>query len=439
MNRWITCLLVVALAAAVSACGGPESLPPAPEEAKAVQDKPAEPEEAAQTAPEKKPAEKAPEPQKPEKPATAQKPANESAANAITQVAKTQPPANASAGAQPKIMSPEPIHNFGNQRTDKDVEHNFVIRNVGEGTLVIRQVRTSCGCTVAQPEDKTLEPGAETRVKAKLKLRGRQGPQTKTITVESNDPENPVFKLQFKGTAIPPIKMEPQRILFGKVMDDESRSETVKITTTEEDLTFNIESVDASGIEGMEHELETIKEGKEYALEVRLPEGLPSGHHNGRFVIRTDNESHRVLLVRVNVQIVGFVEVMPPLVNLRYSDDPEKKATQYLRASKGRAEKFAITEVVPPIESMDVELQPRGDGEYLIKLIDMPLDDTLDGKELVVRTNLEEKPEIRVPFRVIKPRRTRGAVRPAVNRPAQVKTNQQKAGAQDASKPEKAE
>ncbi len=128
----------------------------------------------------------------------------------------------------------------------------------------------------------------------------------------------------------------------------------------------------------------------------------------------------------INVQIVGLLEISPPTINLRYLDDPEKTATQYLRVTKGRAESFTVTEVVPPVDSMSVELQPREANDYLIKLVDMPVDDTLDGKELIIRTDLEAKPEIRVPFRVIKPRAPSGGVRPPLVKPQPVQTNQQK-------------
>ena len=52
----------------------------------------------------------------------------------------------------PKVFCPEPVYDFGTMENTKKVKHDFVIRNVGGETLRITKVRTSCGCTVAQPK-----------------------------------------------------------------------------------------------------------------------------------------------------------------------------------------------------------------------------------------------------------------------------------------------
>ena len=49
---------------------------------------------------------------------------------------------------------------------------------------------------------------------------------------------------------------------------------------------------------------------------------------------------------------------------------------------------------------MKAELIKRKDNDYHIKLSEMPVDKSLEGKELIVRTNLPDTPEIRIPFQV---------------------------------------
>ena len=52
-------------------------------------------------------------------------------------------------GPQPKLDALNPVFDFGTALEGEMVRHVFRIRNVGKGNLVIRGVKSSCGCTVA--------------------------------------------------------------------------------------------------------------------------------------------------------------------------------------------------------------------------------------------------------------------------------------------------
>ncbi len=104
--------------------------------------------------------------------------------------------------AAPKIVCDQMVYNFGERKNDQDVEHAYVIKNEGNATLEIKQARASCGCTVANIANKTVPPGEETTITAKLNLRGRLGPQHKTITVDSNDPRVPALVLTLEGNSL---------------------------------------------------------------------------------------------------------------------------------------------------------------------------------------------------------------------------------------------
>ena len=66
----------------------------------------------------------------------------------------------------------------------------------------------------------------------------------------------------------------------------------------------------------------------------------------------------------------------------------------------GRTKSFELLEVIAPIEGMKADVIKRKDNDYHIKLSEMPLDNSLKDKELIVRTNLPDTPEIRIPFKV---------------------------------------
>jgi len=396
--------MMIALVAAFSGCGG-SGQPAAPAAPKAEEQK-AAPAPAAPAAP-------APAAPAPAAPAVAAPAAPAPAAPAVPP-APTAPPAPAQpvepTGPAPKVTSPAPVFEFGDVDSDQKVEHDFIVKNAGDAELEIKNVKTSCGCTVAQPEKKNLAPGEETKIKTTLTLKGRQGAVSKTVTVESNDPRDPMYKLELKGNAVAAITIEPRTVNFGPITDNEPHTQTVSIKSSKPEITFKIESVDTSAAQQVKAELKTVEEGKAYEVALSLAENLPVGNMNGRITLKTDDPQRPTLQINVFAQIVGDLNISPQEINLRFSEDATKKSTQFLRVSAGRVKEFTISEVVAPIPDMKAELQPRNPNDYLIKLTDMPQTDALDGKELIIKTNVASSPEIKVPFKVIKIKEPSGGI-----------------------------
>ena len=70
-----------------------------------------------------------------------------------------------------------------------DWQVNFV--NSGKDELIIKDVKTSCGCTAAVVSGKKLAPGEKGNLRIELDTAKRSGKMTRTVTLFSNDPEQP--------------------------------------------------------------------------------------------------------------------------------------------------------------------------------------------------------------------------------------------------------
>ncbi len=390
MSKWRLVMMIALVGMLVAACGGQpktppvaEPAPPAPkvETAPAVEAQPSAPvevvgeEESAPAAVEPAPAESAP-------------PAGEQAVE----------------GGVPKLVVPEPVFDFGQRDNSETVTHHFVLRNEGTGVLKIESVRASCGCTTTELPTDTLAPGEELKLETQTNLRGRQGPQTKTVTVFSNDPEQPSLRLTMKGDALASIAIEPMNIQFGRVEDDQPREAKVTIKSTKEDVSFSVLSSELSDLNFITHEVKEIVPQREYELIVKAEGPLPVGHHNGRIIVRTDSRERAVIWVPISMQVIGAVQVMPPVINIRYSEEPGDVEQQQLSITPGRSQEFTITEVVLPLEGMEHELIPAGANNYRLRLANMPRNDDLEGKNVILRTNIPDSPEILIPFNIYKPR-----------------------------------
>lgn len=100
---------------------------------------------------------------------------------------------------KPVIKFDDPDYDFGVVKLGENLEHVFKFTNEGEGTLVINSVQPSCGCTgVVMEEKKEFGPGEAGEIKISFNTQGRQGVNSKTVIVNTNDPENPLMTLTFK-------------------------------------------------------------------------------------------------------------------------------------------------------------------------------------------------------------------------------------------------
>ena len=75
---------------------------------------------------------------------------------------------------------------------------------------MIAKTKTSCGCTVSEPEKTTLKPGETTNIKVTFYTAGKSGKESKDIHVYTNDPGNPEPTLKILANVLVPPK-EPAK------------------------------------------------------------------------------------------------------------------------------------------------------------------------------------------------------------------------------------
>lgn len=302
------------------------------------------------------------------------------------------------------IACAQPIFDFGERGNAESVTHDFVIFNQGNQTLTIKNVRTSCGCTVAKPAVQLLPPGTETTVSATFNLHNRNGKQNKTITVESDDHLHPQFALQLSGLAVASILVEPAALHFSNAEEGMGERKVVlrasNQDTTDGETTpnaFKVLSAEVS-LAGLSANSSVVEEGQVYEVCVAQATDLPEGAYTGTLTVHTDHPKSPTITVGLSVEISGPLTIQPPKVFLRPAKDPSERSNQLLRVTSGHVKDFELTEIVAPSKSMRAEIQKRYPNDYLIKLTDIPMDGSLDGKDLILKTNLPKAPQISIPF-----------------------------------------
>jgi len=97
---------------------------------------------------------------------------------------------------------------------DAEAVANFKYENKGKTPIKITSTKSSCGCTVASLKKDTVAPGEKGEVVATFKIGGRTGVQQKTVTVETDDPTQPVTNLLLKAVIEQPIELLPTFVFW---------------------------------------------------------------------------------------------------------------------------------------------------------------------------------------------------------------------------------
>ena len=217
-------------------------------------------------------------------------------------------PAAAAEALTPKIVCDEPIFDFGSMNNTEFVEHDYPIRNDGTLSLEIRNVRASCGCTAVKPSQDVVATGGTASISARLDLRGRNGFQQKTITVESNDPNTPNLILQLKGTAVQVLRAEPPSLFFGRIGTDGERSRTFDIISGKGPIQIVSYRTDNPGIILTHIAADHGSDGSTKRFELKLDPSLPEGNITGSAFVKTDLADQP----EISIPVAAYIALTPP-------------------------------------------------------------------------------------------------------------------------------
>lgn len=90
-----------------------------------------------------------------------------------------------SANAPVLVLSQE-VYDLGDVKAGETVEKKITFKNEGKSPLIIKQAKSSCGCTIPEFSDKPIGVGEEGELLVKYSVPSVNGQQTKTVTLLTN-------------------------------------------------------------------------------------------------------------------------------------------------------------------------------------------------------------------------------------------------------------
>jgi hypothetical protein len=138
-----------------------------------------------------------------------------------------------SAWAQPSVSFPDAPWDFGQVLQNEAVSHQFEVKNGGRDTLFISRVKPACGCTSAPLTRDVIAPGESIWLDVTFNTKKFSGSINKSVTVFSNDPENPQAKLSFTAdvqTTRSRVALINEPADLGQLVPDKLRQSTLSLT-----------------------------------------------------------------------------------------------------------------------------------------------------------------------------------------------------------------
>jgi archaellum component FlaG (FlaF/FlaG flagellin family) len=98
----------------------------------------------------------------------------------------------------PIITLNKEIHNYGIIEYNSNGNCQFIIKNTGAETLTINNIKTSCGCTITDIQQKDIKAGDSSQLTIRYDTK-RPGAINKKIIIYSNDIKTPEKEIFIKG------------------------------------------------------------------------------------------------------------------------------------------------------------------------------------------------------------------------------------------------
>ncbi len=313
--------------------------------------------------------------------------------------------------ATPRLVLSQPSWHFGEVWHGEKPSLRLSLRNDGDAELVLSEVRSTCGCTVAQPDRMRIPPGESTTIPVVFDTSGKQGDVGSKVIIRSNDPARAEVEFDIKGHVkrtlfTTPIgglvlrSLEQKPGVTGRCRLENQLSQPLEIGLLSRDGTF------------LDVELVETAPGLAWDLVGRTTRALAPGTYRGNIQLRTNSPRDPTVTVPFQVVILNLVEAQPPAIYLkpddpRTSDKPEKRTITFRYYGNERFEitgancshpdvRFKLNPAQPPTGGM-AQLDPRP-TYYTYAVVDLPPARSLpqEGLTLEFQTNDPQVPTVTV-------------------------------------------
>jgi len=330
----------------------------------------------------------------------------------------------------PKLQFEKMVYDFGTTSQVDRLQGTFVFKNAGDAVLQMHKPQPSCGCTVAGVKPETLAPGEKGELTFSINVPQVTGHVEKSITVTSNDQQNPSQKLIIKADIRKVYDVQPPQVSVGMLRESTTTNVTFKIRRMDnQKLVLTKVEADSPMLSGkIEMIGETNDLSAQIVVEVKAT-GAPRQFNEALRVYGDDTNTPAVRLT-VSGRVVGELTVTPETL-LWSIVDPENwpgwrsaavtTRRMIVSTARGSSQPLEVSKLTSALPDLELELQTVETGMTYAVVAKLPKapGETKQGT-IKFATNLPKYPEIQVPvvIQVLPSRRVSVRALPTTTAPA---------------------
>jgi hypothetical protein len=302
-------------------------------------------------------------------------------------------------GPQPKVQLLDPLYKFGTALEGHMVNHTFRIKNAGKGELIIRGVKTSCGCTAAAPSKSHLAPGETADITVGFDTHFQKGHQTRTITAFTNDPVTPQAVMTMQGVVRQQVAATPDQVNFGNLKKGSVATQEVIVKDLTTGKGFAVGPITHSN-PNITVVQEKGKDGKPgNVLKITLDKTMPLG---------TFDDTVNVVTNRVPIQvdvfgkITGDLSIDPAQVSFGIvpKGQSSERIVKLTNTGTRDVKLLQISSSAPSVSADSEPIKPGKEYKIIVKLRRGAPEGQLTG-QLAIKTDDPDEKTLTLPFYAI--------------------------------------
>jgi hypothetical protein len=314
-----------------------------------------------------------------------------------------------SAAAAPTIQVEPSAIDLGVIQAGNVFERFVEVTNAGDGTLVIEDVQTSCGCTAASVDGVVeLGPGVTQKVRVTFDSKDMDGTIKKNVTIKTNDPEMPAFIVELHADVHQSVRWLPKYLAVSRI-GKSVYDETVELQSdTNLDLKVTSARILGGTLKDNESRIfdlvadprQEVGERYVHRFHVKLhDDAKPQKISETLEVVTNQPAPNDVLKFPIRGEISGRIRVVPSFAVLRMVESGQETDRDLtLTATEGTFKVLSAEVEGSPVK---VEVHPDDTGKQtVIRLLYTGEEPGTQGvRTLLVKTDDPDQPMIEVPVR----------------------------------------
>lgn len=252
----------------------------------------------------------------------------------------------------PNLQFEQLTYHFGFAGQNREVVHEFRFKNTGMSDLLIEVIKANCACQITAPASKTFSPGQSNSITVTCKTGREIGQLSETITVFSNDPDQPEIPLKVVGMVRADYALDPEFLNFGEVERSLFPVKTIRFIDVA-DGTLELKRVQASE-EYLYTHTSVLKDDplKGYLIQVTVNPDAPAGPFFEPITLHTNLKRRPRIDIPVTGHVLGPIRARPSVLRLgRLEPGQTLESDKRLKITSAFDRSFKIMrlDVKPPV------------------------------------------------------------------------------------------